>query len=154
MFFRKRNSKINEGQDDPTLLQDVETSAALEPSLATETIKLVEEELDIGKVTVLGDTVRISSMTETETVPIRDQLRRESYDVKRVARDEVVDAIPEVRKEGGVTIIPVLEERLVVRKELVLREEIHLVPQHTVSEYQEDVELRKQRAVIDRIAAE
>ena len=154
MFFRKRNSQDRSGEDNSTRLQGVGIASAPEPSLDTETIKLVEEKLDIGKVTVLGDTVRVSSTTETETVPVRDQLRRESYDVKRVARNEVIDAIPEVRKEDGVTIIPVLEERLVVRKELVLREEIHLVPQHTVSEYQEDVELRKQRAVIGRIAAE
>jgi len=37
-----------------------------------------------------------------------------------------VDALPDVRQEGDVIIIPVVEERLVVSKRLVLTEELHV----------------------------
>jgi hypothetical protein len=43
-----------------------------------------------------------------------------------MAIDRGVDVAPEVRVEGNVTIIPVLEEVLVVEKRLVLKEKLHI----------------------------
>lgn len=44
--------------------------------------------------------------------------------VERVPKREVVKEAPAPRQEGSTTIYPLVEERLVVVKELVLREEI------------------------------
>lgn len=148
MFFRNRKKTRIEPTDDEVVVP--EQTIQSEPS----TIKLVEEEVVLGKDKVVGDTVRVSTVTDVETFPLTETLRRENYDVERVVREQVVDTIPEIRNEDGVTIIPVLEERLVVTKQLVLREEIHLKPKHSVETYEDTVELRKQRAIIERIAAE
>jgi len=62
-----------------------------------------------------------------------------------------LQAAPEVRTEGAVLIIPVMEEVLVVEKRLVLKEELHV--QRIVSQEQIEVPVavRKQRAEVERV---
>ena len=50
----------------------------------------------------------------------------ETVEVTRVPIDKVVETAPEIRTDGDVTIVPVLEEVLVVEKRLVLKEELHI----------------------------
>jgi stress response protein YsnF len=65
--------------------------------------------------------------------------------------DRVVSEAPGVRTEGGVTIVPVLEEVLFVEKRLVLKEELHIRRTATTETVELPVTLRKQRAVIERV---
>jgi stress response protein YsnF len=59
-----------------------------------------------------------------------------------------------VRTEGDVTILPILEEVLVVEKRLVLKEELH-IRRHLARENVEvPVTLRKERAVVERLTAD
>jgi stress response protein YsnF len=59
-----------------------------------------------------------------------------------------------VRTEGDVTIIPVLEETVVVEKRLLLREEVH-VRLKTHEEHQpQRVRLRSEDVVVERTRAE
>lgn len=51
-----------------------------------------------------------------------DIVQREQVEVTRVPMDIEVAQVPQVRIEGDVTIVPVLEERLVVEKRLFLVE--------------------------------
>ena len=88
---------------------------------------------------------------------LRETLRGDMVGVTRVPVNRTLsegEAAPQVRDEGGVTIIPVLEEVLVVEKRLVFKEEVHI--RHTTSG--EDVEvpvtLRRQRAVVERVSPE
>ena len=53
-------------------------------------------------------------------------LFKEDIDVQRVPVNRVLDRPAETRIEDGVTIIPVMEERLKVEKQLILREEIRI----------------------------
>jgi stress response protein YsnF len=50
--------------------------------------------------------------------------------------NRVLDAPAEIRIEDGVTIIPVMEERLKVEKQLILREEIRIVKKRTIQDPQ------------------
>jgi stress response protein YsnF len=68
--------------------------------------------------------------------------------------DKVVDAVPTVRTEGDVTIVPVLEEVLVVETKLVLKEEIHIRHRVETENVEVPVVLRRQRAVVERLDAE
>ena len=52
--------------------------------------------------------------------------------VERVPVDRPVEAMPVVREEDGVLIVPVVEERLVVTKQLVLKEELQIRTQTRV----------------------
>jgi len=75
-------------------------------------------------------------------------------EVTRVPVDRVVDHPPEIRTENDVTIIPILEEVLVVEKRLVLKEELHVRKTNTQDNVELPVQLRKQRAVVERLAVE
>jgi stress response protein YsnF len=55
-----------------------------------------------------------------------------------------------VREEGDVTIMPVLEEIIVVERQLILKEEIHIRQLRTTERHRETVVLREQDAVITR----
>ena len=61
------------------------------------------------------------------------------------------EAVPQIRTENGVTIIPVLEEILVVEKRLVLKEEVHVRQTTSGEDVEVPVMLRRQHAVVERI---
>jgi len=67
-----------------------------------------------------------------------------------VAIGREVSEAPAVRTDGDVTIVPVMEEVLVVEKRLMLVEEIHIRRVATTEDVSIPVELRKQRASIER----
>lgn len=56
-----------------------------------------------------------------------DTLFAEEADVRRVPVNRIVSEAPQTRQEGEVTIVPIVEEVLVVEKRLLLKEEIHIV---------------------------
>ena len=65
----------------------------------------------------------ITRPAETST----DTLFAEEADVRRVPVNRIVSEAPQTRQEGEVTIVPIVEEVLVVEKRLLLKEEIHIV---------------------------
>ena len=115
-------------------------------------LPLVEERLVVAKHDVTDGEVRVRTRTTTETEALDIDLLDEEVDVERVAVGQVVDAIPQVRTEGDVTIVPVLEERLVVEKRLVLVEEIRIRRRSTFRTERVEAELRKQQATVERIS--
>ena len=62
-----------------------------------------------------------------------------------------IDAMPVAQVEGKITIIPVVEEIVVVEKRLVLVEEIRIRKIATSQEVSIPVTLRKQTATIERL---
>jgi uncharacterized protein (TIGR02271 family) len=116
----------------------------------SETLELVSEQAFVEKRDVVTGKVRISTRTEVETELVSAVLNEDSVTVERVPVNRDIDAVPEVRVDGETTIIPVVEEVLVVEKRLVLREELHVrrtVSQHVV---ETPLELRRQHAVVER----
>lgn len=159
MFFRKKRParpSLSSDVDADVVLFERESETASTISAAdakrviTDTLPIVEEQVEIGTRQVKGDTLRVEMRTDTRIEELTAPLRRESYSVERVSVDEVVDYIPEIRRENGLTIIPVMEERLVTVKQLVLREEIHIRERHSVEETTVSVPLRSQRAEVSR----
>ena len=55
-------------------------------------------------------------------------LRKERVDIERVPMGRVVQEVPQVREEGDVTIIPVMQETAFVERRLVLKEEVRNPP--------------------------
>lgn len=120
----------------------------------TETLQIVSEEAVVEKREVVTGKVRVSTQTRTETEMVSAALSEDSVTIDRVSINRDIDTAPQIRTEGDTTIIPVVEEVLVVEKRLVLREELHVrrtVSQQTV---QTPVTLRKQHAVIEREGGE
>lgn len=116
----------------------------------TTRIPIVEEEARIAKRVADVERVTVRTAPVEDQVVLRDEVWREEVDVVRVPVGREVAEAPPVRTEGDVTIVPVLEERLVVEKRLVLVEELHL--RRTV--HSERVELpatlRRTRVEIER----
>lgn len=113
-------------------------------------LQIVTETATLEKRDVLTGRIRVSTRTETSDELVSSALERHDVSVTRVTIDREVDAAPSVRTEGDVTIIPVVEEILVVEKRLVLREEIHLRQTTTSQSVEVPVSLRKQHAVVER----
>jgi len=113
-------------------------------------IPLAEERVAIGKRQVETGRVRVRIGVEEREELIPAELARDAVEIKRVARNTPLSELPAVRVEGTTTIIPVVEEQLVVEKRLVLVEEIHVVRRSETQHEQVPVRLRAERAEIER----
>lgn len=89
-------------------------------------IPLVEERAHIEKRVVERNRVSIRTATTESQQVLSETLRSEHVDIRRVAVNQEVDELPSVREEGNVVIIPIVEERAVLVKRLVLVEELHV----------------------------
>lgn len=113
-------------------------------------LQVLEERLSVEKRRKATGTVQVGTRTELVDAVAEVELDRYRVEVSRVPIGRVVDAAPVARAEGDTTVIPVVEERLVLVKQLVLVEEVrirHVLERETVAER---VSLRRQRAVVDR----
>ena len=114
-------------------------------------IPVIEEAVVVDKHSVVTGRVRVRTITEFVDDVAHATLEKQKIEIQRVPIDQVVDTPPSVRTEGDITIIPVLEEVLVVEKRLLLKEELHIRP-HTESEViEKPITRRKQRVIVDRI---
>lgn len=111
-------------------------------------VPVVEERAVIDK-RVDDRTVRVRTTTATREEWIDETVEGEDVSVERVAIDRVVEEAPTIRREGELTVIPVVEEVLVVEKRLVLREEIHIRKTKSSEVVRESVTLRKTEVTLD-----
>ena len=117
-------------------------------------VPLVEEHARIDKHEVEAGRVRVTTHTDLVEEHFRQSLRSDDVEIMRVPIGRTLDpgeVAPTIRTEGDVTIIPVLEEILVVEKRLVLKEELHILRETRTEEVEVPVTLRKQRAEIERM---
>jgi uncharacterized protein (TIGR02271 family) len=114
-------------------------------------IPVVEERLEVSRERVETGRVRIIKSVEAREVVVDDPLKRESVRVEHVPINQVVTgAVPQVREEGDVTVIPILEERVVTRTELVLVEEVRIHRDHSEYHDPQRVTLRKEVVAVER----
>ena len=118
----------------------------------TDTISLVEEQVSVTKQAVLTGRVRIATQTETIEQRLPAELSSEEIEVVRVPVDRRVDAMPQMTTEGDLTIIPMVEERLVVTRELYLREEVHVRRIRRQESVEIPAETRRQTVRIERLS--
>lgn len=115
-----------------------------------QTLELKAETLVVTKRIVTGATVQVSTVTREVEQAVDEQLDHELVDVERVPIGRIVEAVPEIREEDGVTIVPVVEEVVVVERRLVLKEEVRITRRRVQSRHVETASLRKQEAVVTR----
>jgi uncharacterized protein (TIGR02271 family) len=114
---------------------------------------LLAEELQVGKRRVeTGGGVRLhKSVTEREEVLdqplLHDELVVEHVPIGRVV---AADAVPRVRYEGDTLVVPVLEEVLVVQKQLLLKEELRVTRKQNEVHAPQTVVLRSEQIKIER----
>lgn len=98
--------------------------------------------------------VRVARTSRTRETSIEEDLAHDQVIVERVAIGRVVDSMPEVRQEGDVTILPVVEEEVVIMRRLVLKEEVHIRRVRTTERHVETVTLREQQVAVTRTEIE
>src|ERR1700712_173342 len=129
----------------------VDPEQSVQNTNVEQVIPLVEETARVEKRLVETGRVRVSTRTEAVEQVLRESLRGDGVAVTRVPINRTLaegEAAPVVRTEGSVTILPVLEEVLVVEKRLVLREEVHIRQTAASENVEVPVTLRRQRPVI------
>ncbi|MBA1158995.1 YsnF/AvaK domain-containing protein [Microvirga mediterraneensis] len=144
------NPNTTDDHEPMPVLDDVLKGSAR--TVAEDVIPLVEETATISKRQVVPGRVRVRTITDTVEELAHADVQREDVEVTRVPIGRTVEMAPEVRTEGDVTIVPVLEEVLVVEKRLVLKEELHIRRRVAAETVEVPVTLRKQRAVVERLA--
>jgi uncharacterized protein (TIGR02271 family) len=117
-------------------------------------LRLLKEELSVERERVETGRVRVRVTTHDHEETVSVPLTHEYVEVERVPINRDIDEIPPRRQEGDTTIVPVVEEVVIVRRKLVLKEEIHLRLVRSTEQHQESVTLRRQEAVIERIPVE
>lgn len=117
-------------------------------------ISVVDEELHLQKRQVTTGKVRIRTATDIVEEIAQANLIHESVEVHRVPVGREVDRVPDIRTENDVTIVPIVEEVLVVEKRLVLKEELHVRRRVETEAVAVPVQLRKQRATVERVSNE
>lgn len=123
----------------------------MEPA-TDETVRLplAEEFATVGKQKVATGKVTIRTSTEIHEELVSEALTHEHVEVERVRIDRIVESVPQLRTEGDVTIVPVVEERIVVSKHLVLVEEVRIRRRSEIEQVDLSIPLRRQVArVVD-----
>ena len=113
-------------------------------------VPLHVEEATVARRKVTTSVVRVATITTTRDQLIDEPVTHERVEVERVPIGQYVDAVPPVREEGDLTVMPVVEEVIVVERRLLLREEVHIRRVRTTERHVETVQLREQEAVITR----
>lgn len=134
--------------DDPKL-STAEIGAARLAS--DDVLTLVEERAIVTKRRVEAGVVRVRTVTESADHIERAALEFETAEVTHHPVNQFVDQMPVQREEGDVTIVPVVEERLVVEKRLFVTEEIHIRRKRHTEDVELPVTLRRQHAVVERL---
>lgn len=116
---------------------------------AEQTIELREERLvprreprRIGEIIVRKEVEEVPAQVEAEAL-------RHEVDVERVAVNQEVDRRRDPWDEDGTLVVPVYEERLVVVKRLVLKEELRIRRREVTHSQRFADSVRRERLVID-----
>ncbi len=117
-------------------------------------VPVIREELEVHKELRRTGTVRILKTIRELDELVTESLASEAVDVERVPMDLLVEAPPPIRTEGNVTIVPVVKEVLVVTKQLRVVEELRITKRQSISDYRENVTLRAEEVVVERVNPE
>src|SRR4051794_25207556 len=96
---------------------DVRSEEVATIPVAVETVRVEKRVIETGRAVIR------KAVSERDEV-VNALLARHDVTVERVPVDRVVTELPILRQEGDTWVVPVFEERLVIEKQLVLKEEL------------------------------
>lgn len=114
-------------------------------------LTVAEERLAVGKRVVVTGRVRLRKRVHEKTAIVDENLACDEVDITRIAINRVVDGPVSVRHEGDVMVVPVVEERLVTIKQLVLVEEIRITRRNVERRMPQTVALRREEIITERL---
>lgn len=116
-------------------------------------VPLHAEEITVSRQIIERDVVRVATVTHSREQLVDEQLAREDVEVTRVPVGRIVEAMPSVREEGDLTIMPVVEEIVVIERRLLLKEEVHIRRIRSTEQHRETITIRGQEALVTRVPA-
>ncbi|HEX8571443.1 MAG TPA: DUF2382 domain-containing protein [Allosphingosinicella sp.] len=87
----------------------------------------VEERVDVSNKAAETGRLGVGISVGEREERVGAEPARDEVEIRRVPRNEALSELPGVRTDGDATIIPVVAERPVAEKRLVLVEEIHVL---------------------------
>ncbi len=129
---------------------DIAAGATRAANPTGETLLEIEERLEIGRVLREVDRALVSVRTGTTRETVTEPAWRETVSVHREAVDTVVTEVEDVRHDGNVTIVPMYEEVVVVQRQLVLKERLHITITREETNIPHTVVLRHQYVEVER----
>jgi uncharacterized protein (TIGR02271 family) len=107
-----------------------------------------EEKLELGTQTYEAGSIRARKRVETEQVEHVEPRSVEYGDFERAEPNESDSGDIETLEDGSISI-PLFEERLVVKKELFVRERVIVRKRTVTDQHRIEAELRKERIEIE-----
>ena len=117
-------------------------------------VPVIEEELVTGTRAVKTGSVRVRKEVEQIRKTVEMPAIRDVVDVSRVPVNRIITSMPDLRQEGEILIIPVVEEEIIVQKRLVLKEEIHIRRRRVQSHVTKSATVGREHAVVERLDSE
>jgi uncharacterized protein (TIGR02271 family) len=114
-------------------------------------VPVLREDLDVRKEVFRTGTVRLRKLVHEAPETVSELLASENVEIERVSMDVIIDTPPPVRIEGDVTVIPIVEEVLVFTKQLRLKEELRITKRRSVSDFRQEVSLRSEELIVERL---
>lgn len=132
-------------------LRVTELAARANDTAEETVIPVVEEEIQVGKQKIETAKVHIRKTVEERQETVDLPLLREEVEIRRVPINRPVTGPIAVRHEGDTLIVSLVEEVLVVQKQLLLKEEVHISKKQTEHHQPEQVTLRSEKVTVERV---
>jgi uncharacterized protein (TIGR02271 family) len=117
-------------------------------------VPVLAEEAQIGAQPVITGGVRVRRSVHEYDQDLTVPLKKEQIEVKRVSIEREVEGPLPIRTEANVTIIPIVEEEVVISKRFILREEVHIIKTTHEELHHDRVSLKRHEPAIERIHAD
>jgi uncharacterized protein (TIGR02271 family) len=112
---------------------------------------VIEEELRVRKLQVESG-VRVTKVVHEKQETFDLPLVSEEIEVRRVPINRPIDQPVGIRYEENAVVIPLFEEVLVVQKQLLLKEEVHIVTKRTETRRSGQETLRREEVLVEPVA--
>ena len=112
---------------------------------------VLEEQLDVQVRKNVTGIVRLEKTIRTHDALVDLELMRDTLSVERIPVNERIDEPAVTRYEGDIMIVPVMEEVVIVSRQLILKEEIRITRRQELVRYEQTVPLRAEEIDIERI---
>ncbi len=115
-------------------------------------IPVIQEQIEITRVPVITGNVRIRKVVSERETIVDEPLSVATVDIEHVTLNIPLEHPAQIRHEGEVTVVPVMEEVITVTRQLMLREEIRVKWSIKDTHRPQRVTLRNEEIVIEREA--
>lgn len=113
-------------------------------------LPVIEESLIVDVETVETGKVNIHKTVKNDIVTLDVALTSNEVEITRIPKNEELEQPLSPRREGDITIIPVMKEVAVVVKKLMLIEEIRIEHKKTEKTEKHDAVLRSEHIEVER----